>query len=735
MMTPEQKEILITNRSRLVECLNVRDGLFTELIAKKVMTQRNYRTICQSGRTPDQQAEDLLDFLARKGAADFEKFCDALIADNQEAVVTEILRKSQQSDFRSHDSGCSKPVPVESEGCIDTRFKRPNVDVTDYVMEYPGINNRRNYEVDNKKLYDVNCGIDDKRDYGARGNYLFMSPAGNLSGQLAVPDREVEQNEVYYKFGKMHDLIRNGGESFQKDELRHNLKHFINDPNYRGFNAKPPFYDSKVRLFSRLEEEELRKKRERELHYSQNGSSVQQRVYKDNDKQFSDYNPSRMIPSDEEQIPYMFPSKSFYDVHHIPSSPSIFLHQKSINSPHGTRLTRADSIDAMTKRPCDHSSPEIDSNGKRFRTDDVESASVMAPPLHIDRDQQDFVKLHDRESNRIITIPLKPQLPYPTQRVPNYITSLSMNLELPHPTQETNRPMPYTGIIDDPDLALTDGPINVLVEKCTRQFYFAHHNQSYKMSQIPRGKALIINVNEVIGKSPRRGTNIDRDNLQNLFHQLHFETIVYNDKDELTARDIAIKLRMFADIPDHKNADACVVCLLSHGEEGCIFGTDGKKINLDAVFSCFDNQSCEYLRGKPKLFIIQACRGGALDKGVRYSADEHDGSDSVRSIHVPSQSDMVICFPTQYGYYAWRNRDRGSWYVEALVQVFMKYAKCEDVCTMLNRVNLLVSRKVSHCRLVEMDQMCQMSEYKSTLRMPHFYFFPGMGSPSYKTVP
>ena len=39
------------------------------------------------------------------------------------------------------------------------------------------------------------------------------------------------------------------------------------------------------------------------------------------------------------------------------------------------------------------------------------------------------------------------------------------------------------------------------------------------------------------------------------------------------------------------------------------------------------------------------------------------------------------------GYYAWRNRARGSWYIEAIVQVFMKYAKCEDVCVMLNRVS------------------------------------------------
>lgn len=95
-------------------------------------------------------------------------------------------------------------------------------------------------------------------------------------------------------------------------------------------------------------------------------------------------------------------------------------------------------------------------------------------------------------------------------------------------------------------------------------------------------------------------------------------------------------------------------------------------------------------------------------------------------------SDMLICYPTQMGYYAWRNRDRGSWYVEALVQVFMKYAKCEDLCTMLNRVNLLVSKKVSHCPQVEMDQMSQMSEYKSTLRMPHLYFFPGIAGDLYR---
>ena len=56
------------------------------------------------------------------------------------------------------------------------------------------------------------------------------------------------------------------------------------------------------------------------------------------------------------------------------------------------------------------------------------------------------------------------------------------------------------------------------------------------MRSIPRGKALIMNVNEVVGKSARRGTDIDRDNLHNLLCQLHFDVTVFNDEDGLTAK-------------------------------------------------------------------------------------------------------------------------------------------------------------------------------------------------------
>ena len=54
-----------------------------------------------------------------------------------------------------------------------------------------------------------------------------------------------------------------------------------------------------------------------------------------------------------------------------------------------------------------------------------------------------------------------------------------------------------------------------------------------------------------------------------------------------------------------------------------------------------------------------------------------------KCIVISITNSFVLAFE---GYYAWRNREKGSWYIEAVVKIFMKFAKCEDVCAMLNRV-------------------------------------------------
>ena len=52
-----------------------------------------------------------------------------------------------------------------------------------------------------------------------------------------------------------------------------------------------------------------------------------------------------------------------------------------------------------------------------------------------------------------------------------------------------------------------------------------------------------------------------------------------------------------------------VFVVMAHGACGYIFDRERKKVDISRdIISQFDAQSCPGLQGKPKLFIIQACR-------------------------------------------------------------------------------------------------------------------------------
>jgi len=56
-------------------------------------------------------------------------------------------------------------------------------------------------------------------------------------------------------------------------------------------------------------------------------------------------------------------------------------------------------------------------------------------------------------------------------------------------------------------------------------------------------------------------------------------------------------------------ANAFVLCILSHGAENVIVGTDGETIPIDTITAMFDGGSCPQLSKKPKIFFFQACQG------------------------------------------------------------------------------------------------------------------------------
>ena len=84
---------------------------------------------------------------------------------------------------------------------------------------------------------------------------------------------------------------------------------------------------------------------------------------------------------------------------------------------------------------------------------------------------------------------------------------------------------------------------------------------------------------------------------------------------------------------------------------------------------------------------------------------------------------MLIGYPTQKGFIAYRKPEIGSWYMNAIVCVFSERARDTDLCAMLNMVNAMISGEVTN------TGKKQMSEYTSKLTKPYFFFFPGETRP------
>lgn len=66
---------------------------------------------------------------------------------------------------------------------------------------------------------------------------------------------------------------------------------------------------------------------------------------------------------------------------------------------------------------------------------------------------------------------------------------------------------------------------------------------------------------------------------------------------------------------DHSKYDCFFSFVLSHGEAGCVLGSDGNKLALRSVLSPFRKKNCPSLENKPKVFCIQACQGKDVVNG------------------------------------------------------------------------------------------------------------------------
>uniref|UniRef100_A0A3P8SA23 Caspase 2, apoptosis-related cysteine peptidase n=1 Tax=Amphiprion percula TaxID=161767 RepID=A0A3P8SA23_AMPPE len=291
---------------------------------------------------------------------------------------------------------------------------------------------------------------------------------------------------------------------------------------------------------------------------------------------------------------------------------------------------------------------------------------------------------------------------------------------LPLPTQEESMEFSLDA----------DSPINTPVLPCTPDFYLSRCQQSYRMNSSPRGFALVIsNVtfdsHAASDLDPRKGGEVDDEVLRKLFTELDYRVTVHRD---LTAQVGHLEISgSSGTCLGHQTVDSCVVCLLSHGVDGAVYGTDGQLLQVG---------SSDRLQNKPKMFFIQACRGEEMDCGVEQmdgpvrtsspSCEQRDqrGALGIKPrIKLPQRSDMICGFASLKGTAAMRNTKRGSWFIQELNSALRLRSRDTHLADILVQVNARIKEREGYAPGTAHHRCKEMSEFTSSLRKD-VYLFP-----------
>ncbi|XP_068182393.1 caspase-7-like isoform X1 [Antennarius striatus] len=125
----------------------------------------------------------------------------------------------------------------------------------------------------------------------------------------------------------------------------------------------------------------------------------------------------------------------------------------------------------------------------------------------------------------------------------------------------------------------------------------------YKMDYPSIGTCVIINnknFHRSTEMSPRSGTDVDAARAMRTFSSLGYKIRFANDQTVAQMNQLLSSVSQ----EDHRDSASLACVLLSHGDEGLVYGTDGPE-KFENLTRFFKGDRCMSLLGKPKLFFIQ----------------------------------------------------------------------------------------------------------------------------------
>jgi hypothetical protein len=157
-------------------------------------------------------------------------------------------------------------------------------------------------------------------------------------------------------------------------------------------------------------------------------------------------------------------------------------------------------------------------------------------------------------------------------------------------------------------------------------------------------KLIIIKCFSFQPTSNRDGTERDKTKLTSVFKALGFDVEIFEN---LKKKDLLYYIEGLRS-RDFSTYASLIVCILSHGDENVVEGTDGKSLNINELKYKFNSNDCPSLNGKPKIWIIQACQGTENQPALRQSSDRRSESRSNFSTDGNHPSGPILGFQISY---------------------------------------------------------------------------------------
>lgn len=176
----------------------------------------------------------------------------------------------------------------------------------------------------------------------------------------------------------------------------------------------------------------------------------------------------------------------------------------------------------------------------------------------------------------------------------------------------------------------------------------------YDNSTKPRGLVVILNYKfESDPNDVRKGTDADAVKLKNVFERMDYETEEHRD---LTRQETYARIEDFCSQDRLKDISCVVVVVLSHGINRETFMTADKElITMNKLCRYFTDEKCPHMKGKPKIFLLQFCRGEDSARQVtsirmKPLSDQGLQTDAVQDAF----TDMMCIYSSQEGLVSYR---------------------------------------------------------------------------------